>query len=106
MAAAPAAQVRWHACPQYSDQALAALGFGGNIAAFRALWARIQCGTLQVPLDYTRPRGRLITIAFTRLPAIDQAGGLGSVALNCGGPGGSAYLMPVQLALPGAPPRG
>jgi len=105
-AAAPAAQVRWQACPQYSDQVLAALGFGGNIAAFRALWARTQCGTLQVPLDYTRPHGRQITIAFTRLPAIDQARRLGSVALNPGGPGGSGYLMPVQLALPGAPTAG
>jgi pimeloyl-ACP methyl ester carboxylesterase len=101
-----APQVRWQSCPQYSDAVLAALGFSGNIDAFRKLWARTQCGTLQVPLDYARPHGRQITIAFTRLPATGQAHRLGSLALNPGGPGGSGYLMPFQLALPGSPAAG
>jgi pimeloyl-ACP methyl ester carboxylesterase len=105
-AATPAPQVRWQACPQYSDAVLAALGFSGSITAFRALWGRTQCGALQVPLDYTRPDGRQITIAFTRLPATGQAHRLGSLALNPGGPGGSGYLMPFQLALPGSPAAG
>jgi pimeloyl-ACP methyl ester carboxylesterase len=105
-AATPAPRVRWQACPQYSDAVVAALGFGGTIATFRTLWARTQCGTLEVPLNYTHPDGRQITIAFTRLPAIDQAHRLGSLALNPGGPGGSGYLMPFQLALPGSPAAG
>jgi len=105
-AASAAPRVSWQACPQYSDAVLGALGFGDNIAAFRALWARTQCGTLQVPLDYSTPDGRRITIAFTRLPATDQAHRLGSLALNPGGPGGSGYLMPFQLAVPGSPAAG
>jgi pimeloyl-ACP methyl ester carboxylesterase len=104
--ATPLPQVRSQACPQYSDAVLTALGVGGNTAAFRTLWARTQCGTLQVPLDYASPHGRQITIAFTRLPATDQAHRLGSLALNPGGPGGSGYLMPVQLTLPGAAAAG
>lgn len=104
--AGAAPQVRWQACPRYSDAVLAALGFGDNIAAFRELWARTQCGTLQVPLDYTSPQGRQITIAFTRLPASDQAHRPGSLALNPGGPGGSGYLMPLQLAVQSSPAAG
>jgi pimeloyl-ACP methyl ester carboxylesterase len=97
----PAAVITWQPCPQYSDTVVTALGFGDRIAEFRALWARAQCGTLQVPLDYSRPHGRMITIAFTRLPATDQAHRLGSLAVNPGGPGASGYLMPINLAMPG-----
>jgi hypothetical protein len=52
-AATPAPQVRWQACPQYSDAVLAALGFS-DIAGFRTLWARTQCGTTP-PLCRTVP---------------------------------------------------
>ena len=46
-----------------------------------------QCGNLQVPLDYSQPRGRTIAIALTRKPATDQANRIGSLLLNPGGPG-------------------
>ena len=100
----PPATVRWHACPRYSDAVLSYLGLPSQVhAGFRALWARTQCGTVQVPLDYSDPGGRTITIAITRLKASDQAHRLGSLVVNPGGPGTSGYLMPVQLAVPGAP---
>jgi len=48
-----------------------------------------QCGTLQVPLDYTKPTGRTIGIALIRKPATDPSARIGSVVENPGGPGAS-----------------
>ncbi|MFI0453807.1 alpha/beta hydrolase [Actinomadura sp. 6N118] len=46
-----------------------------------------QCGTMKVPLDYSKPGGEKIDIAVNRLRASDKR--QGSVLLNPGGPGGS-----------------
>jgi pimeloyl-ACP methyl ester carboxylesterase len=90
--------VRWHACPTYSDEVLQAMGTPEDeLPAVRALLARMQCGSVSVPLDYRRPKGRQITVEITRLPARNPAKRLGSLALNPGGPGGSGYLMPIEL---------
>jgi pimeloyl-ACP methyl ester carboxylesterase len=104
----PPATVSWHTCPQYSDAVLSGLGYptSQQQSEFRKLWARTQCGTVQVPLDYSDPGGRQITIAITRLRDADQAHRLGSMMVNPGGPGGSGYLMPIQLATPGSPSAG
>ncbi|KAH7090865.1 alpha/beta-hydrolase [Auriculariales sp. MPI-PUGE-AT-0066] len=48
-----------------------------------------QCGTLTVPLDYSRTDGPNATIAVTILPATDKANYKGSILINPGGPGGS-----------------
>ncbi len=48
-----------------------------------------QCGTLQVPLDYSKPNGTTISLSVVRLPATDPAHRIGSLLLNPGGPGGS-----------------
>jgi pimeloyl-ACP methyl ester carboxylesterase len=90
----------WQVCPAYSDDALKALGVAhAELSAAHALLARMRCGTVEVPLDYRKPNGTKIEIAFTELPATDRAHRLGSLALNPGGPGGSGYLMGFQLAL-------
>lgn len=92
--------VDWQPCPHYSDDVIRSGGIADDqIAAYRALLNRMECGTVSVPLDYNRPAGRHITIAITRLKAIDQAHRLGSLALNPGGPGGSGYLMPASVML-------
>jgi pimeloyl-ACP methyl ester carboxylesterase len=99
--------VIWQACPPYSDDTLRAL-FGGDterIAQFKQLWVHTECGTVSVPLDYANPRGRHLTIALTRLKAVDQAHRLGSLAFNPGGPGGSGYLMPFQVIMQSATDR-
>jgi pimeloyl-ACP methyl ester carboxylesterase len=91
-------RVSWHSCPTYSDEVLRSRGFGDEqLAEARALLDRMECGTVGVPLDYGRPGGRQITVAVTRLKAVDQAHRLGSLALNPGGPGGSGYLMALDL---------
>ncbi|MBS2550451.1 alpha/beta fold hydrolase [Catenulispora sp. NL8] len=92
--------IAWQACPQYSDDVLGFLGVQPkDRAAFRTMWARTDCGTVSVPLDYRHPEGQHVTIAFTRLKAKDQAHRQGVLFMNPGGPGGSGYLMPEQLAL-------
>jgi hypothetical protein len=84
-------------CRTYSDAAIRAQGITDEqIPQYRALLDRMECGTVSVPLDYSKPDGRQITIAFTRLKARDQAKRLGIIAMNPGGPGASGYLMPLN----------
>jgi pimeloyl-ACP methyl ester carboxylesterase len=47
----------------------------------------VQCSTLYVPLDWSRPRGTEVSLAMTRIPASDQKRRIGTVVFNCGGPG-------------------
>lgn len=49
----------------------------------------LQCATLRVPLDYSRPGGARITIAVARQPARVPSQRLGSLVINPGGPGDS-----------------
>ena len=58
-----------------------------------------ECGTVQVPLDYSDPGGATISIAVLRLPAGDTTRRIGSLFINPGGPGGSG----VDFALFAAP---
>jgi pimeloyl-ACP methyl ester carboxylesterase len=92
--------VHWQECPSYSDDVLRLL-FGkndsGKVARARELWARTECGTVSVPVDYADPGSPRITIALTRLKATGHR--LGSLALNPGGPGDSGYLMPLRVML-------
>src|SRR2546430_12036298 len=64
-----------------------------TIQAGKIIWADcgggFQCGTLQVPLDYTHPTARMITLALIRKPATDKSTRIGSVLMNPGGPGES-----------------
>lgn len=91
--------VVWQACPQYSDDVLATMFRPQDYPAFRAIWARTECGTVSVPLDYRNPRGQHISIALTRVKAQDTAHRRGIMFMNPGGPGGSGYLMPARLML-------
>jgi pimeloyl-ACP methyl ester carboxylesterase len=51
--------------------------------------ATAQCGTLRVPVDWSRPHGPKIELALARRPATDPAARIGSLQVNPGGPGGS-----------------
>ncbi|MFI1103848.1 alpha/beta hydrolase [Streptomyces melanogenes] len=59
--------------------------------------AGVQCADVTVPLDYTAPRGRTITVAISRLKATDTRHRIGSILLNNGGPGGSALESPPEF---------
>jgi pimeloyl-ACP methyl ester carboxylesterase len=67
-APAPAA-VRWAPCPKATG---------------------VQCGTLSVPLDWSRPRGERISVAVARRPADDPSHRVGTLFFNPGGPGDGA----------------
>ena len=47
------------------------------------------CTTVKVPLDYANPDGRSLKLAVTRVRATGEA--IGSLFVNPGGPGGSAF---------------
>jgi pimeloyl-ACP methyl ester carboxylesterase len=53
----------------------------------------LECGTLNVPLDWSAPAGEKITIGLMRSKATDTAHRLGSIVINPGGPGSSAFSM-------------
>ena len=77
--------VRWHQCQTGPDDQE-----GKELDR-----AGAQCGELAVPLDYTRPDGRKITVAFSRLKATHDR--IGAMMLNDGGPGGPGLGMPLRL---------
>jgi hypothetical protein len=68
----------WSACAGSSDPAL-------------------ECATVQVPLDYTHPDGRSITVAVDRLRSQNPAQRHGVLLTNPGGPGGSGLSVPETL---------
>ena len=57
-----------------------------------------ECGLLEVPLDYSEPTGKTLSLAVLRVPATDRGKRVGQLVVNPGGPGGSG----VQYAAGGA----
>jgi pimeloyl-ACP methyl ester carboxylesterase len=55
--------------------------------------AKVQCGTMKVPADWSRPAGPTASIAVARRPATDPAHRIGELFVNPGGPGASAVDM-------------
>ena len=60
--------------------------------------AAFQCATIKVPLDYSRPGGKKLNLAISRLKTSTKKDRRGVLLLNPGGPGGSGIDMPQQLA--------
>lgn len=54
---------------------------------------RLLCGTLSVPVDWSRPHGPRLDLALAKLPAADPDRRIGSLFVNPGGPGGSGVNM-------------
>ena len=50
---------------------------------------RLQCGSLDVPVDPADPTGATISLSLARLPATDPDARIGTLITNPGGPGGS-----------------
>jgi len=79
----------------------------GSVEASNALvWQRcgsLECSTLDVPLDYTKPNDRQISLALVRQTAKEPARRIGSLVLNPGGPGGSGvdFARSVASFFPG-----
>ncbi|MFE3143918.1 alpha/beta hydrolase [Streptomyces scopuliridis] len=79
--------VRWGPCPE-------------DIAS-----PRLQCSTLEVPLDYRDPDGRQIEIAISRLASENPSQRRGVLLTNPGGPGGTGLDYPALLAGSGLPQK-
>jgi pimeloyl-ACP methyl ester carboxylesterase len=60
-----------------------------------------ECATLKVPMDYTKPAGKTIDIALSRIPATDPSRRIGALLVNPGGPGfpGRSFAVEVQSGL-------
>src|SRR3954470_12283943 len=65
-------------------------------APYTVAWAacagapHVQCGTLSVPLDWSKPQGEHVSVAVARRPADDKAHRVGTLFFNPGGPGDGA----------------
>lgn len=81
--------------------AAGALATGLAVMAAQAPSAPAAPGTVTARADAAAP-----PVPQVRWQSCVRAHRLGSLALNPGGPGGSGYLMPFQLALPGSPAAG
>jgi len=57
-----------------------------------------QCGTLKVPLDWSKPSGATISLAVARRPAKDPQHRVGTLFFNPGGPGDGAAKYIVEVA--------
>lgn len=79
--------ISWHPCALRPDDAE-----GRSLDE-----AGVECGDVTVPLDYTRPRGRSITVAIARSRGSDTTHHVGAMIINLGGPA-SPVLNSVPLA--------
>ena len=61
----------------------------------KAAYRRLECSTLQAPLDWRRPEGKKITLAISRLKARKRVKGV--LFTNPGGPGFEGRTLPLQF---------
>lgn len=64
-----------------------------------AAFLGMDCGTLEVPVDYTSPEGARVSLAVVRRPATDKAHHLGTLALNDGAGGSSIEQFRLALGV-------
>jgi pimeloyl-ACP methyl ester carboxylesterase len=57
---------------------------------------QLECATVTVPLDWSRPDGKKISLAVDRLRATDASHRIGALLVNPGGPGGSGTATVAQ----------
>jgi len=85
LAAPASSRLHWHPCPEIT------IGTPGP--------SRMQCTSLQVPLNYADPAGRKITLALSEVPATAPvAQRQGVLLVNPGGPGASGLSLAPMVA--------
>lgn len=77
--AAAAPVITWQSCP-----------FSGSPP-------HLECGTMEVPLNYAQPEGEKISIAVSRIKARKAESRLGVMLLNPGGPGSRGLDLPLYM---------
>ncbi|MFJ3812193.1 alpha/beta hydrolase [Streptomyces sp. NPDC090073] len=63
----------------------------------RSLPTAFQCATIKVPLDYSRPDGKTVKLAISRMKTGVPGKKRGALLFNPGGPGGEGLDMPVMM---------
>lgn len=58
----------------------------------------VECARVDVPLDYTKPDGEVVSLGLLRRPASDAARRIGSLLVNPGGPGASGTVAAATLS--------
>ncbi|MGV0871487.1 alpha/beta hydrolase [Mycolicibacterium sp. XJ879] len=82
-------QIAWEACESYANTSIEGAVF--------AQAPTMECGRLEVPLDYLDPVGKTVRLAVARVSARGEA--IGSLVLNPGGPGGSGLFATAATAM-------
>ena len=84
-AGAQATQISWTDCPAdaYPSPELA------------EKYPGLQCGTFEVPYDYSRPNGKKFTLALRKLPASGTK--IGTLFTKPGGPGAPGGMPPTSV---------
>jgi hypothetical protein len=92
----------WHSAGVASLASILLIVGGAQASAapgqtrFKIAWSacekspQTQCGTLKVPLDWSKPSGPTISLAVARRPAKDPQHRVGTLFFNPGGPGDGA----------------
>ncbi|TDD59612.1 alpha/beta fold hydrolase [Kribbella antibiotica] len=83
--------VTWAAC----DPGTAPPGYPQDV--WEKEWAGLDCATVVVPINYSKPSDGNLSVAVSRLKAADPAKRQGVLLLNPGGPGGEGLVMPVWM---------
>lgn len=65
--------------------------------------SRLECATLEVPLDYANPAGGTISVAISRLPSPSPRDRRGVLFVNPGGQGSPQHTFPEDLVDLGLP---
>ncbi|MFC5181095.1 alpha/beta hydrolase [Actinomadura harenae] len=81
-------KVKWHACSTDFVKTVAA-----NYDPIFPVSKIVQCGQLQVPLDYAKPNGKKISLFVTKTPHNGKGKAKGSIVVNPGGPGGAGGIF-------------
>ncbi|WP_410658833.1 alpha/beta hydrolase [Amycolatopsis sp. lyj-112] len=87
--AATSSTVKWVSCPE-------------DVVAGAAPH-QPACGTVQVPLDYSKPDGTQIELMISKLASPNPGKRRGVLLLNPGGPGGSGMTLSTLLMTKGLP---
>jgi pimeloyl-ACP methyl ester carboxylesterase len=91
-------------CTSASPQTATSAADGASSSTLKwhpctAQGASMQCASLQVPLDYSHPNGRKITLALSQVPATAPVSKRQGVLLvNPGGPGGPGLSLAAFVA--------
>lgn len=95
--------LNWESCDDFVKTTNEVAGLIGTAPIDTNIAARMSCATLEVPLDYSKPEGKKISIAVTKLEPSGTSNGR-VVFTNPGGPGLEGRTFPALIESTGMAP--